>query len=324
MIDAYNHCYDPANFCATVARIGCLNQTLSTTHKNKRECTMIALLRPKQWIKNGLVLAPLIFSLHFAAADLHHIILAFASFCLAASTIYVLNDIADTASDRQHPKKRFRPLAAGAVTINQAIVLAALCAAGSLVLAYFLPIGFMAIVLAYIDLNIAYSLWLKRLLIIDVMTIAIGFVLRVIGGAIAIGVVVSHWILICTFFVALFIGFAKRKNENDVMQTGSKHHRSVLLHYTPDFLNQLIALTSGMSIIGYALYTIDPETIRRFGTDRLIYTLPIVVYGIFRYFHLIYNTTDGGDPSQIFFTDTALAITIAVWLISFALLVAVH
>lgn len=282
---------------------------------------LLALLRPKQWIKNGLVVTPLIFSFHFALSDIRSAILAVMAFCAASSTIYIVNDITDAGSDQQHPQKRTRPIASGQVRIGPAIVLALGLLLLSIGLSMLISYPFVWTILAYTALNVVYSLILKRMVIIDVMAIALGFVLRVVGGALAIQVLVSHWIIICTFFVSLFIGFAKRKNENDVLKNTSRAHRAVLLHYTPDFLHQLIGLTAGMSIIAYALYTIDHETIQRFGTDRLIYTLPFVVYGIFRYFYLIYNTNQSGDPTQIFLKDKALILTILGWLACFIVIV---
>jgi 4-hydroxybenzoate polyprenyltransferase len=280
----------------------------------------LRLLRPQQWIKNLLVFAALIFSLDFNFTTGRTSLMAFAAFCLVSSTVYILNDLVDAPSDRLHPEKKFRPIASRALTPVQALAIFYVLLAGTATLTWLLPLAFQITIVAYLILNLAYSFWLKRIFIMDVMILASGFVLRVIGGGVAIGVTLSPWIILVTFFVSLFMGIGKRKNEIDILHQDGRHHRASLLHYTPDFLNQLLSITAGMTVMSYALYTIDPKTEAKFHTANLIYTLPFVVYGIFRYFHLIYNHRRGGDPTGIFAKDIPMILDVLMWLAAFVLI----
>lgn len=275
------------------------------------------LLRPHQWPKNLLVLAPLVFSWHLTGPSLKHAGLAFVGFCAVSSAIYVINDVSDATKDRQHPVKKFRPIAANQVSLPVALALFAGLISIGFATTIALPPLFLTCLTAYTLLNLTYSAKLKQLPIIDVMCIAVGFVLRVIGGGEAIAVPISHWIILCTFFVALFLALGKRKNEIATLKANSHIHRSVLQDYTPDFLNQLLGITAAMSTMSYSLYTIDHDTISHFHTTRLIYTIPFVVYGLFRYFHIIYNRSEGGEPTRIVFSDRPIIITITAWLVTF-------
>ncbi len=280
----------------------------------------IRVIRPKHWIKNILVLVPLFFAWKVTVDTTVIAIASLVAFSATASIVYILNDLADTEADRLHPEKKFRPFAAGTLSHRQGKVLAALLVLIAIIASWTLSSGFQLTLFGYFILNLLYSFYLKRRLIIDVMILAAGFVLRVVAGGFAFHVTLSPWILLCTFFASLFIGFGKRKNETDILQEGSHKHRAVLEHYTRDFLNQLLGLTAAMTIMSYSLYTIDAKTVDHFGTDNLIYTVPFVVYGVFRYFHLMYNLSSGGDPTKIFLKDKMTIINIFCWALSFVLI----
>ena len=281
---------------------------------------LIKLARPKHWVKNLLIFAPLFFSQQVSLEHFQNNILAFIAFSLTASSIYILNDIVDAPKDRKHPEKKNRPLAAQKVSVQAAIVEIIIFLCISAAISSLLPKTFWLVLTGYTLLNVAYSYGLKSLLIIDVMILAAGFVMRILAGGFTADVPVSHWIIICTFFGALFLGFGKRKNETMLLQEDSHNHRKVLLHYTKDFLNQLMGLTAGMTIISYSLYTIDPQNIAHFQTENLFYTIPFVVYGIFRYFHILYNKTSGGDPTKIFLRDLPMVINVLLWIASLFLI----
>ena len=276
--------------------------------------SIINLIRVRQWIKNLLVFAPLAFALDFNGKAISLELIAFSAFCFASSAVYIINDIIDIKSDRVHKTKRLRPIAAGKISIHQALILELVLLIFAFYAAQELASQLTLILGTYYILNLAYSLWLKKYLILDIMIIAFGFILRILAGAYAISVDISNWILVVTFFAALFLALGKRKNEVELLEADSQNHRQVLAGYTPDFLNQLLSITAGITIVGYTLYTIDTETTAHFGTDKLLYTIPFVVFGIFRYFHLIYNKDRGGDPTNIFLTDKPLIIDIIIWI----------
>ena len=276
--------------------------------------SIINLIRVRQWIKNLLVFAPLAFALDFNGKAISLELIAFSAFCFASSAVYIINDIIDIKSDRVHKTKRLRPIAAGKISIHQALILELVLLIFAFYAAQELASQLTLILGTYYILNLAYSLWLKKYLILDIMIIAFGFILRILAGAYAISVDISNWILVVTFFAALFLALGKRKNEVELLEADSQNHRQVLAGYTPDFLNQLLSITAGITIVGYTLYTIDTETTAHFGTDKLLYTIPFVVFGIFRYFHLIYNRDRGGDPTNIFLTDKPLIIDIIIWI----------
>lgn len=273
-------------------------------------------LRPHQWVKNLLVLAPLAFTpkgLLFQPSAWVAVLLAMASFCFAASSIYLLNDIVDREEDARHPKKRFRPIASGRLPVVAAktelmLTLAAAFGVGALVpSSHGLP--FVIWPSAYLVLNLAYSFWLKRLVVIDCMCIALGFQLRVMAGAAAIDVRASHWLLLCTLFFSLFLAFCKRYEELSRQSEASGRTRATMEDYTPAFLSMMIGPLAALSILSYALYTVSPETIATHGSDRLMFTVPIVTYGVFRYLFLVYRKSEGGDPAQLLFRDLPLVVS---------------
>lgn len=285
---------------------------------------LLSLVRTRHLIKNVLVFAPLIFSLQVTAENVSRSFAAFFAFSLTASAVYIFNDIQDVDSDRKHPKKKFRPIASGRVSIVQAIaVLFVLLLLGFLV-AMSLSIGTFLTLTGYFLLNLLYSSGLKTVSILDVMIVASGFVLRILAGGLSIDVPVSPWILLCTFFGALFLAFGKRKGEIDTLKEASKDIRNVLLSYNTDFLNQLIGTTAATTVITYSLYTIDEHTIDRLGTAHLIYTVPFVVFGIFRYFQIIYTHSAGDDPTKVFSTDRPILVNMVLWGITFGAIVYLH
>jgi len=271
-------------------------------------------LRPGQWVKNVLVFAPLIFAQQ--ALDpraLVRSLAAFAIFCLASGTVYLVNDLLDRASDREHPIKRRRPIASGALSPAAATVAAALLGAGTLLAAATLDPRLTLVLGTYLVVNLAYSRTLKHMVILDVMTVAAGFVLRVVAGGIAVGVTLSSWLLLCTSLLALFLGFGKRRHELVLLEVNASSHRPILSEYSPYFLDQLIGVVTTSTLVSYALYTMDPLVHQKLGTPYLPLTIPFVLYGIFRYLYLVHQKQEGGDPTQIVFTDRPLLVNIVLW-----------
>jgi len=274
-------------------------------------------LRPHQWVKNLLVIAPLLFAPKGEIYELwawSATLFAFASFCCAASAIYLLNDTVDREEDARHPKKRHRPIASGRLAVGAAKIEIALLVAAMCAFAWFVPspaqgLPFVLWPASYLALNLAYSFWLKHLVVIDCMCIALGFQLRVQAGAAAIDVPPSHWLLLCTFFFSLFLAFCKRYEELGRQAEASGRTRATMEDYSPSFLSMMIGPLAALSILSYALYTVSPETIETHGSDRLKFTVPIVTYGVFRYLFLVYRRSEGGDPAQLLFRDLPLVIS---------------
>ncbi|EKD78619.1 MAG: Prenyltransferase, UbiA family [uncultured bacterium] len=277
----------------------------------------LRLIRLQQWAKNFLLFAPLLFALQFSINGWLTVSLGFVAFSLLASAAYIMNDLIDVAADRIHPMKRLRPLASNQLSQTTAAIGAALLLMMALGISVFLPWQFGVILLSYGLMNVLYSCGLKKIVLIDVIIISIGFVLRILAGSALIAVTTSHWILLCTFFGSLFIGFAKRKHEVDSLADHSKEHRNALQYYSAGLLQQLIGITATLTIISYSLYTIDEQTIDHFQTDKLYLTIIFVAFAIFHYFHIIYNQATSGDPTKTFLSDKPLLITLVLWLISF-------
>jgi 4-hydroxybenzoate polyprenyltransferase len=272
-------------------------------------------LRPSQWTKNFFVFAGIVFALKFCELSLLLTVLAaFVLFCLLSSAIYLINDVRDIDSDRKHPTKQRRPIAAGELSPVLASTSAVLLAAVSLACAFGLNVSFGLIALAYFLLMILYTFVLRDLVILDVFTIAAGFVLRAVAGVVVINVVLSPWLVICTILLALFIALGKRRHELVSLAGGAVEQRRILDEYNPQLLDQLISAVAGSTVIAYSLYTLWPETIAKFGTHNLIYSVPFVLYGIFRYLYLIYHKGKGGKPEEIVLTDSSLLLDIVLWL----------
>jgi 4-hydroxybenzoate polyprenyltransferase len=283
---------------------------------------LLRLMRPHQWVKNAFVFTGLLFG--HAWHDAHlvtQVVLAFAAFCLVSSAIYIVNDMVDVEQDRQHPVKRLRPLAAGRVSLASASSLASVLALAGLGLAYAAAPAALVILIAYALMNIAYSLWLKHVVILDVFIIATGFMLRILAGTLGVGIPPSQWLLLCGLMVTLFLGFSKRRAEIIALSEEGGVHRKVLQHYSPVLLDKMIGITAAGLIMSYSLYTMSPETIRTHGTANLIYTVPFVMYGVFRYIYLLHHQSRGGDPSHDLVRDPHLLIVVGAWLFATILLI---
>ena len=286
----------------------------------------LGLLRPSQWTKNGIVLAAYFFARWDPGQSAHALgrqpllisLLAMADFCLLASGVYILNDVLDREADARHPEKRLRPITAGKIAPSAALLLAAALLAASVAAAWLLHPNFGWVVAAYLLLQVGYSCKLKQVAILDVFMIAIGFVLRAIGGAAVIGVRISPWLLLCAFLLALFLALCKRRHEKRLLVGGEIHHRKALAGYSEALLDQLIAIVAASTVIAYALYTLNAETVARFGTTGLGFTIPFVMFGIFRYLDLVYNGEAGGRPERILLTDRILIGTIFLYLLAAA------
>lgn len=280
----------------------------------------IEALRPHQWVKNLLVLFPLFFTnLAFELNGWIAALKAFGSFCFAASSIYLLNDILDRHEDALHPKKKFRPIASGRLSVGASWVVLAGTLAASAALGWLVPATHRSFLLwpaAYLSLNVAYSFYLKRLVIVDCMCIALGFQLRVMAGAAAIDVDASRWIQLCTFFFALFLAFCKRYEEVGRQTEAAGQTRKTMADYTTSFLNMVIGPLAALSILSYALYTVSPETVLRHRTDQLTFTVPFVCYGVFRYLFLVYRRSEGGDPAKLLFRDVPLILSGALYVVT--------
>jgi 4-hydroxybenzoate polyprenyltransferase len=273
--------------------------------------------RPSQWVKNLIVFAALIFAKEYG--DPHKIglaVQAFAAFCLGSSAVYLFNDILDRENDKKHPLKSSRPIASGMVSVPVAITVSAFLIMASLAIAALTNIDVIIAVAFYIIINYAYSIVLKHLVIIDVMTIAVGFVLRAIGGGLAIEVPISPWLLVCTTLLALFLAFGKRRHELSLLTNGASGHRKSLEHYSVPFLDQLISVVTSSTVVAYAFYTLSPEVVEHFGTKWLSLTIPFVLYGVFRYLFLIFKKEQGGSPTMVLLTDPPLLICVVLWLVS--------
>jgi 4-hydroxybenzoate polyprenyltransferase len=279
-------------------------------------------LRPAQWIKNLVVFAGLLFGKRlFEAAAVGNAVAAFAVFCVLSSVVYLVNDIADRESDRLHPMKARRPIASGALPAGIAVRAALALGTLGLIAAYFIGAGFATVAAAYLLLQMLYSGTLKHIVIIDVLTIAIGFVLRAVAGAVAVHVQISHWLLVCTILLALFIGLAKRRHEIVLLAGGATSHRPILGEYSAYLLDQMIGVVTASTLIAYVFYTISPETEAKFGTPWLGLTIPFPLYGIFRYLYLVHQRQEGGSPADLLLTDRPLLTCVALWALAVALII---
>ena len=275
----------------------------------------LTLLRPDQWVKNLLVFAALIFSKHLFVMDsLVRALLAFASFCLVASASYLMNDVHDAESDRLHPSKRLRPIAARHVARMTALLVAALLMTCGVGIALALGPRFALTIVAYAVLQVAYSFLLKDVVIVDVMAIATGFVLRAVGGGVVIDVDVSPWLIICTFLLALFLGFSKRRHEVQLLEGDAVAHRRSLREYSPYFLDQMISVVTASTVLAYAIYSVSPEVREKLHTNSLYLTVPFVLYGIFRYLYLVHRREGGGNPTRELLTDRPLWVNVVCWI----------
>ena len=278
-------------------------------------------MRPHQWTKNLLVFAGVAFGQKLGdprAAGLA--VGAFAVFCLLSSSVYLVNDVHDREADRQHPAKKDRPIASGKLSVQTAVMAAVLFAALAVAGAFWIGRDFGFIAIAYLALMSVYSFWMKHIVILDVLVLAGGFVLRAAGGAVAVGVTFSHWLLLLTLLLALFLGLSKRRAELVALSDGAGAHRKSLSEYTPYLLDQMIGVVTASTLLAYAFYTISPETIERFGTDKLQWTVPFPLYGIFRYLYLVHQREGGGSPAETLIDDRPILFCVALWAASVVLI----
>jgi 4-hydroxybenzoate polyprenyltransferase len=242
-------------------------------------------------------------------------------FCALSGAIYLLNDVADRERDRLHPQKRTRPIASGALPVGRAVATAVILLAAGLGAAWLIGPAFALAALGYVVLLGAYSAWLKHLVIADVLAVALGFVLRAVAGALAIGVAISGWLIICTLQIALFLALGKRRHEYISLGESAARHRPILAEYSAGLLDQMIAVVTASAVTAYALYTMSAETVAKFHTQLLPATLPFVLYGIFRYLYLLYRRQLGGNPSELFLNDRALLLNTLCWMVAVVLII---
>jgi 4-hydroxybenzoate polyprenyltransferase len=277
-----------------------------------RLVAMVRSLRPKQWTKNLLVFAGLVFTYNLLNPDmLIRVILAFVAFCALSSAGYLWNDLRDAPADRLHPIKRRRPIASGQVSPTVAVVLALVLGIGGLGLSWALGTPFLLVASLYMLLTVSYSIWLKHLVLIDVFGISAGFVLRAVGGAVVIGVPVSPWLYVCTVLVSLFLGFGKRRNELELLESGAAGHRKNLEEYSLELVDQLILIVAAVTIMAYSLYTFSADNLPR--DHSMMLTIPLVVYGLFRYLYLVRVRHQGGAPEDLLLTDPGMLWTAVAW-----------
>ena len=282
---------------------------------------LLVSLRPEQWTKNLFVFAGLIFGGRLL--DRQEALLAVAAFvifCALSGAVYLINDVADRDADRRHPLKRTRPIASGELSVRTALGAATLLGAGGLAAAFLIGPDFGSIATAYLALLLAYSMMLKHVVIIDVLTIAVGFVLRAVAGAVVVLVPIGPWLLVCTTLLALFMALSKRRHELVLLGDGAIEHRRILEEYSPYLLDQMIAVVTASTLIAYSVYAISPETAARLGTPRLGLTIPFVLYGIFRYLYLVHQKRGGGSPAAMLLTDRLLLACVALWATSVVVL----
>jgi 4-hydroxybenzoate polyprenyltransferase len=275
---------------------------------------LLVSLRPRQWTKNLLVFAGLLFALELTdPVQVLRSVAAFVLFCLLSGGTYLINDVVDAGRDRSHPQKRHRPVAAGRLPGGVAAGVGGGLLLASSLGAFLLSVSLGWVAVSYGVLLTAYSAGLKHVVIVDALVIAAGFVLRALAGAVVLDVEFSHWLLLCTILLALFLTFGKRRHELLALEAGAVDHRPILSEYSPRLLDQMIAVVTASTLMAYALYTVAPETQAKLGTARLPLTIPFVLYGIFRYLYLLYRRDLGGNPSEHLLTDRALLLDIALW-----------
>lgn len=282
------------------------------TPRRSRLPPAVRALRPLQWTKNGVLFAALVFDQRlFQAEAVLRTVVAALVFCGLSSAIYLINDLRDIPGDRMHPTKRYRAIASGALPLGTALRMAVGLLAVSLLAAIVVRPEFGLVSITYVGLMIAYTFWLKRLVLVDVLAIAAGFVLRAAAGAIAIAVEISPWLLVCTMLLALLLGFGKRRHEVMTLRSRAARHRANLASYTPRLLDQLIGLSAASTVIAYAVYTFDSASVP--ANHTMMLTIPLVVYAVFRYLYLVYVRTLGGSPETLLIRDRPLLLTIVLW-----------
>jgi 4-hydroxybenzoate polyprenyltransferase len=281
---------------------------------------LVRSLRPKQWTKNSVIFAALIFSKHLGDfGSVTRSAVAFGCFCLISSAVYLINDVFDLANDRLHPTKSRRPIAAGEVPVPLAVAAGLALGAASLVLAFLLRPAFAVIAAVYLASNVLYSAWLKKVVILDVMMISMGFVLRAVAGGLVIEVDVSAWLILCTILLSLFLALCKRRQELALLEEATQH-RGILKEYSVAFLDQMVSIVTAATLVAYSAYTLSPEVQHKLGTQNLYMTVPFVIYGIFRYLYLVHKRDMGGSPTEALFSDRPLLANVVLWAVAAGLI----
>lgn len=287
---------------------------------------LIVSMRPRQWTKNLFVFAALAFSQNLTDWVLFwKTVITFFLFVMVSSAVYLLNDVFDLPFDRIHPQKCRRPIASGVVPKSMALAFAAILSLGGIGTCFslewvgYLGRGITLLLLVYLLINAAYSRWLKHVVILDVLLVSVGFVLRAIGGGVAIQVHISGWLVLCTILVSLFLALSKRRHELVMLEDEAANHRQILKEYTPYFLDQMIAVVTASTLMAYALYTMSAEATGRVG-NRMLFTIPFVLYGIFRYLYLVHQHQKGGDPTELMLSDRPMIINVLLWVIAVTLI----
>jgi 4-hydroxybenzoate polyprenyltransferase len=278
----------------------------------------IRIARPDHWVKNVVVFLPVVFGMRACDGGAWvKACLAAVAFCLVSSFGYIINDIRDRENDRLHPRKKVRPLVSGELGVRTAAIEAVVFVVAGLGVSTALSPLLSVVVAAYVVLQVCYTLLLKQKALVDVICIAMGFVLRTVGGAVAIGVMISPWLFICMFTICLFMGFCKRYNE--IVTIGDRreaeNHRNTLIAYTPDLLTHLITLSAGIAVVAFLFYGLADSTVRQFGTNYFVYTLPVVVYAVFR-FAMLSMKGSYADPTELILRDRAFQATVLLWVVS--------
>jgi 4-hydroxybenzoate polyprenyltransferase len=283
------------------------------------------LMRPHHYIKNSFVFTGITFAHQWNIDSLISALLVFVAFCFIASSVYIFNDIIDIEKDKNHPEKFNRPLPRNQISIFHAYLIMAILMFISFFITYFINNTVSFLIFGYVFLNLFYSLWLKNIVILDIFIISMGFMCRILAGTLGLHIEPSQWLLLCGFTITLFLGFSKRFSEIKTLETSQKEHgitRLVLVDYNAELLEKFMTIAATCTIMAYALYTVSSETLRIHGNVNLIYSLPIVIYGVFRYLYLIYTQQKGSDTSKDILTDKHMLITIIAWLITIIWLLA--
>jgi decaprenyl-phosphate phosphoribosyltransferase len=284
--------------------------------------TFFELIKIKHWVKNFFIFAPIVFALQLFHLDkLLTVIATFFAFSFSAVFIYIFNDIKDKNMDSIHPEKSKRPIASGKIDTKIAMLIGIIFLITGLIISLFIGFFTTLIILIYVIMNILYTFYLKNIVILDVFIIAIGFCLRVLAGSVAINVELSNWMILATFSISLIIGFGKRRHELDILGNDASSHRKNLFEYNKEFLDMLIGIATSITALSYALYTMDNEVIAKLGTDKLIFTFPFVLYGLYRYLLLVYFKKKGGNPEELVVTDVGIILSVILWIIAVVVLV---
>jgi 4-hydroxybenzoate polyprenyltransferase len=292
------------------------------TRERSRMPPLLEAMRPKQWSKNVFVLAGIVFAGRlFDLNAVVRVLSTFALFCAAASAVYLANDVADKDSDAHHPIKRLRPIASGRLAPGTARAVSIALALIALVGAFLLNRPTLAILAAYLVSSFAYSFGLKRVFLLDTMIVALGFVLRAAAGASSISAVISPWLLVCSFLLALYLALGKRRAELVLLGDTAADHRASLGHYSLPLVDSWLTALSAAAIVSYAIYTQSERTVEHFGTTNLLYTIPFVIYALFRYQHHVMRLDAGGDPGSLLVSDKGLWIAILGWGITAAIVI---